>query len=61
MIKMNEDNKIKEIKISKFRMVMKFAKLFFFTMFRTKWFLPGVKELTVDELNERISSGESFW
>ncbi len=59
MIKMNEDNKIKEIKISKFRMVMKFAKLFFFTMFRTKWFLPGVKELTVDELNERISSGDT--
>ncbi len=53
---MVDDNEIKEIKISKFRMVLKFVKLFFFTMFRTKWYIPGVSEIKVDELNELLNS-----
>ena len=58
-MKMNNDTKIKEIKVNKFRMIMKFAKLFFFTMFRTKWFLPGVSEITVEELHERLIAGNN--
>lgn len=53
---MVEETEIKEIRISKFRMVMKFLKLFLFTMFRTKWYIPGVSEITVDELKEHLNS-----
>ena len=53
---MEDEETIKEIKISKFRMVLKFAKLFLFSIVRTKWFIPGVSEITVDELNDRINS-----
>ncbi len=35
---------------------MKFLKLFFFSMLRTKWFIPGVAEITADELYELIQS-----
>ena len=56
---MEDENTIKEIKISKFRMVLKILKLFLFTLFRTKWFLPGVSEITVDELHDRIQSNNT--
>jgi TusA-related sulfurtransferase/rhodanese-related sulfurtransferase len=60
MVKNLEDeNTIKEVKIGKFRMVMKFLKLFLFTLFRTKWFLPGVSEITADELHDRIQANNS--
>ena len=58
MGKKDKTDEIKEIKIGKFRMGLKFAKLFLFTIFRTKWFIPGVSEITADELNEKINSGD---
>ena len=51
--------KIQEIKIGKFRMGLKFIKLFLFTIFRTKWFIPGVSEITVDELKDLIESNNA--
>lgn len=51
--------KIQEIKIGKFRMGLKFIKLFLFTIFRTKWFIPGVSETTVDELKDLIESNNA--
>ncbi len=56
---MGNNTEIKEIKISKFRVVLKLFKLFLFTLFRTKWFLPGVSEITVDELHDRIKSNNT--
>ena len=56
---MEDENKIKEVKIGKFRITLKFLKLFLFTLFRTKWFLPGVSEITADMLHDRINSSET--
>ena len=56
---MENENTIKEIKIGMFRIVLKFVKLFLFTLFRAKWFLPGVSEITVDELHDRIQSNNT--
>ena len=56
---MENNNKIKEITISKFGMFSKFAKAIFFSLFRMKWVLPDVSEITTDQLKERINSGET--
>ena len=55
---MSEDTKIENVKIGKFRMGLKFVKIFFFVIFRRKWYLPGVSEITADQLHERISSDD---
>ena len=57
--KMENKDEIKEIKISTFRMVLKFLKLFLFSLVRMKWYIPGVSEMTVDQLNDRINSNLS--
>lgn len=59
MINLENNETIKEIKISKFRLVLKLFKLFLFTLFRGKWFLPGVSEITADELHDRIQSNNT--
>lgn len=56
---MENKDEIKEIKISTFRMVLKFLKLFLFSLVRMKWYIPGVSEMTVDQLNDRINSNLS--
>lgn len=56
---MESNDKIKEIKISKFRIVLKIMKLFLFSLIRMKWYVPGVSEITVDQLNNRINSNLS--
>ena len=53
---MEEKTEIKEIKISKFRMFLKFAKVVLYLITRIKWFNPGVAEIKVDELNELLNS-----
>ncbi len=56
---MENKDEIKETKISTFRMVLKIMKMFFFKFIRRKWYLPGVSEITVDELNDKINSNQS--
>lgn len=53
---MEEKTEIKAIKISKFRMFLKFAKVVLYLITRIKWFNPGVAEIKVDELNELLNS-----
>ena len=57
--KMENNNETDEFKISKFRMVLKFLKLFLFSMLRFKWYVPGVNEMTVDQLNDLINSNQA--
>jgi len=57
--KLENEDEIKEIKISTFRMVLKILKLFLFSLIRMRWYVPGVSEITVDELNDRINSNQS--
>ena len=57
----NEGN-VKEIKISKrakFRMALKFMRMYFYKTIKRRWYLPSVSEITVDELFEKISSDQS--
>lgn len=56
---MENKDEIKEIRISTFRMVLKIMKLFLFSLIRMRWYVPGVSEITVDELNDRINSNQS--
>ncbi len=50
---------IKEVKIGKFGMFRRFGKVIIFTVFRRKWTLPGMSEITVDQLNSQINSDKS--
>lgn len=49
----------KTSEISKFKMVLKFAKLFLYRIGKRKWFIPAVSEITVDQLNYLIFSNRS--
>ena len=57
--KIGSNDKIKEIKITKFRIVLKIMKLLLFSLIRMKWYSPIVSEITVDQLNDRINSNMS--
>jgi len=57
-----EVKEIKEIKINKrtkFRMVLKFVRMYFYKTIKRRWYLPDVSEMTVDELFDRINSDQS--
>ena len=56
---MEKKSKIKEIGISKNKMVLKFVKLFMYRIVKRKWFIPAVSEMTVDQLNDQINSNLS--
>ena len=47
---------IQEVKIGKFKIYMKYAQIILNGIFRGKWVLPGVLEITVDKLYERLNS-----
>ena len=53
------ENKSKEIEISKFKMVLKFMRLFLYRVGKRKWFIPAVSEINVDLLNDQINSNLS--
>ena len=57
--KMENKGNIKIKKISKFRMSLKFIRLFLYRIRKRKWFLPDLDEITVDELFERINANLS--
>jgi tRNA 2-thiouridine synthesizing protein A len=54
--KMENKNEVKEVKISKRKMAFKMIRLFLWTIRKRKWFLPGLDEITADELFERMNS-----
>jgi tRNA 2-thiouridine synthesizing protein A len=56
---MDKKSKIKEIGISKKKMVLKFMKLFMYRIVKRKWVIPDVSEITVDQLNDQINSNLS--
>jgi len=56
---MEDEGRVKEIKISKFRMGLKFLKIFFYRVIKMRWYLPDTPEITVDQLFDRIQSGFS--
>ena len=57
--KMDSNDEIKVIKTSKFRIFLKIMKLFLNSLIRMKWHVPGVSEITVDQLYDKINSNQS--
>ena len=53
---MENNGKIKKIKISKLRMSLKFIRLFLYRIRKRTWFLPSTSEITVDQLYDRMNS-----
>jgi rhodanese-related sulfurtransferase len=59
---MEEESEIKEVKINKrakFRMFLKFVRMYFYKTIKRRWYLPSVSEIAVDELFDRINSNRS--
>jgi len=54
-----EKSEFTEIKYSKFKMFLKFAKTVLYVLLgKRKWIMGNIPEITVDELNERIKSNQ---
>ena len=56
---MENEGKIKEIKmskLSKLRMFLKFIRMYLYKFIKRRWYLPAVSEMTVDDLFDRINS-----
>ncbi len=53
---MENIDSIQEIEISTRRMVLKIFKLFFFSLIRLRFYVPGISEIKVDSLYELIKS-----
>jgi rhodanese-related sulfurtransferase len=59
---MENNGKTKEIKINKrakFKMFLKFVRMYFYKFIKRRWYLPSVSEISVDELFDRINSDQS--
>ncbi len=54
--KMENEDKIKYIEISRFKMFSKFTRLFWYRVVKRKWYIPSVPEITVDQLFDLINS-----
>lgn len=57
--KMEVEGKTNEIKINKrtkFKMLLKFVRMYFYKFFKRRWYLPSVSEITVDELYDKVNS-----
>ncbi|MHA2175000.1 MAG: rhodanese-like domain-containing protein [Candidatus Hodarchaeales archaeon] len=55
---MENNGNIKEKKISKRKMFTRMLRLFLWSIRKRTWFLPDLDEITVDELFDRINSGQ---
>ncbi len=53
---MENNSKMKEMKISKRKMFFKMIRLFLYRIRKRTWFLPDLDEITVDELFDKINS-----
>ena len=56
---MEEEKDTIEIDSSNFKMIMKILKLLFFSLIRLRFYIPGIPEIKVHELNELINSNQS--
>ncbi len=56
---MENNDTIKEIEVSRTRMILKILKLLFFSIIRLRFYIPGIPEIKVDELNNLINSDQS--
>ncbi|MHA1945652.1 MAG: rhodanese-like domain-containing protein [Candidatus Hodarchaeales archaeon] len=59
---MENEGNVKEIKINKrtkFRMALKFLRMYFYKTIKRRWYLPSVSEINVDELYDLINSDQS--
>ncbi len=55
---MENESKVKEVKTSKVKMAFKMIRLFLWSIRKLRWYLPGLDEITADELFERMNSSE---
>ncbi|MHA2304729.1 MAG: rhodanese-like domain-containing protein [Candidatus Hodarchaeales archaeon] len=59
---MEDESEIKEVKINKrtkFRMFLKFLRMYFYKTIKRRWYLPSVTEITVSDLFNQINSDRS--
>ena len=59
---MEYEGKIIGVKINKrtkFRMALKFVRMYFYKTIKRRWYLPSVSEITVDELFDLLNSDSS--
>ncbi|MCK5409688.1 MAG: rhodanese-like domain-containing protein, partial [Candidatus Heimdallarchaeota archaeon] len=56
---MENSDTIKEIEVSKSRMILKIFKLLFFSLIRLRFYIPGIPEIKVDTLNDLIESNQA--
>ena len=56
---MENKDEIKELEISTSRMVLKLLKLLLFSLIRLRFYIPGIPEIKVQQLNELINSNQS--
>ncbi len=59
MVNRENRNEIKETEISNARMVLKIFKLFFFSLIRLRFYMPGIPEIKVHQLNDIINNNQS--
>ncbi len=57
--KMENEDKIKEIKNSRYRWCGKFTRLFCYRIVKRRWNIPVVHKITVDQLYDLINSNQS--
>ena len=53
---MESSNEIKEIEISTPKMVLKILKLFFFSLIKLRFYMPGIPEIKAEQLNNLLKS-----
>ncbi|NPD90301.1 MAG: hypothetical protein HGN29_16435 [Asgard group archaeon] len=58
MVNKKTSDEIKETEISNSRMVLKIFKLFFFSLIRLRFYIPGIPEIKVHQLNEQIKNNQ---
>ena len=56
---MENNNQIKNVKLGRFKIFLKAVQIILNRIFRGKWTLHGVPEITTDELYEKIKSNDS--
>ena len=56
---MGNEEEIKELEISTSRMVLKLLKLLFFSLIRFRFYIPGIPEIKIQQLNDLINSNQS--
>ncbi|MHA2365391.1 MAG: sulfurtransferase TusA family protein [Candidatus Hodarchaeales archaeon] len=58
---METDVEPKEERKDRRKVVLKTLKLLFWSLFRFRFYLPGIPEITVEQLHERLTSGDQLF